>query len=651
MSKLFEEITLGGVTIKNRYAMAPMGVIHDHDGGISPEQQAYLTERAKGGFGLIYPSAHTVTDKYELPLYSGNYLCTYSQALRLRDAVEEIHRFGAKFAIQLTPGYGRVNIGPPPETIHVSASENPVFYHPDALCHELTVEEIQELVGCMGTAAWYAKSAGVDIIEMHAYGGYLFDQFMSKMWNRREDDYGGSLENRMRFFMECYYAVRSVVGPDFPVSVKFTPEHGIPGGRTLDDEGLEITRILDNMGFAFIHLDDGCYERYNKAIPCAYDPAGCQVHVAERLRREGIKSPFLIQGKLNDPETAERLVESGIADMIALGKQSIADPFFPTKVKAGHFEDINYCTACCECINGGTIDTHPMGCAINPYAMREKEFKPLQKAAAKRRLLVIGGGPGGMNTAKLAAEQGHTVELWEKSGTLGGNINAAGGPDFKFDMKRYNENLQKQVYKAGVNVRLLKEATREAVDAFAPDAVIIAAGSSPLVPPIPGVEGANVVDAVSVLTRKSGTGDKVVVLGGGEVGCEAALYLERLGKQVTVVEMLDQILSAPMANNARIGFNWYLNESNIEFKTGTKLLEIQSGKVKLENAEGQFEQACDTVVLAVGFKSDKTLADSLKGGEYKVFTIGDYNKPRKVWYAVHEGFHILRQLDDLLMGC
>lgn len=650
MATLFDEITVGGVTIKNRLAMAPMGLIHDLDGGVSTAQKDYLVERAKGGFGLIYPSAHTTTDKYELPLYSGNFLHNYGQALRLQTAVEEIHRFGAKFAIQLTPGYGRVNFGPPPETTHVSASDNTVFYYPDTKCHVLTVDEIHELVASMGTAAWLAKGAGVDIIEMHAYGGYLFDQFMSKLWNRREDEYGGSLENRMRFFMECYYAVRQVVGPDFPISVKFTPQHGIPGGRTLDDEGLEITRILDSMGFAYIHLDDGCYERYNRAIPCAYDPAGSQIYVAERLRREGIKAPFLIQGKLNDPATAERLIESGVADMIALGKQSIADPFFPTKVKAGRMEDINYCTACCECMNGGMLDTHSMGCAINPSAMCEKEYF-LPEAKTKRKILVIGGGPGGMNTAKLAAEQGHTVELWEKTGELGGHINAAGGPEFKFDMKRYNENLQKQVYKAGVRVRLLKEATREAVDALAPDAVILAAGAKPIVPPIPGVEGENVVDACEVLTKKRCTGQNVVVLGGGEVGCEAALYLERQGKHVTVVEMQDKILAAPMANNARIGFTAYLNESKIEMRTGTKLVDIQREKVTLENSEGKFDLDCDTVVLAAGFQSDHSLADSLKGGAYKVFPIGDYNKPRKVWFAVHEGFHVLRQLDDLMLGC
>lgn len=648
---MFEPITIGGLRIKNRYAMAPMGFVHDVDGGVNAAQVAYLAERAKGGFGIVYPSAHTVTEKYELPMYSGNFLTNYGQALRLKAAVEEVHKYGAKFAIQLAPCYGRVNVGPPPQTTHVSASDNSIFYYPDQKCHTLTVEEIQEMVKAMGTAAWFAKGAGCDIIEIHAYGGYLFDQFLSPMWNRREDQYGGSLENRMRFLMECIYAVRHVVGPDFPLSIKYTPEHGIPGGRTIEGEGLVIAQILDNMGFAYLHLDDGCYERYNKAIPCAYDPAGSQIHVAEKLRAAGIKTPFLIQGKLNDPETALRLVENGTAELIALGKQAIADPFYPTKVKCGQFEDINYCTACCECMNGGPLDSHSMGCAINPFVTHEHEYF-FTEPKLKRKILVIGGGPGGMNTAKLAAQQGHTVELWEKSGKLGGNINAAGGPDFKFDMKRYNENLQKQIYKAGVTVRLLKVADRASVDKFAPDVVILAAGATPVVPPIPGVDGCNVYEACDVLTSKrSCAGDKVVVIGGGEVGCEAALMLARQGKKVTVVEMLDKILSAPMANNARIGFNYYLNEAGIEFKTSTKVASIGEGKVVLENAEGQTEFDCDSVVLAVGFKSNTELLDSLEGGDYKVFPIGDYNKPRKVWYAVHEGFHVIRQLDDLMAGC
>ena len=249
MSKLFEEISFGNVTLKNRLAVAPMGTIHAMDGGVSPEQRAYLVERAKGGYGLIYPSAHTITTKYEHPHSSGNFLCTQSHADRLKLLADEIHQYGAKLAIQLSPGYDRVNVGTPDTTDHVSASEVPTFWHPDHNCRSLSVEEIHELVRMAGVAAKMAKDAGVDILEVHAYGGYMLDQFISKIWNKREDEYGGSLENRLRFIKEFYTAIREAVGPDYPISVKFTPQHSFHGGRTLDDEGVEIVKILDTWGF------------------------------------------------------------------------------------------------------------------------------------------------------------------------------------------------------------------------------------------------------------------------------------------------------------------------------------------------------------------------------------------------------------------
>ena len=648
MSKLFQEVKLGSLTIKNRLGMAPMGFIHDAEGGIDEDEKAYLVERAKGGFGIIYPSAHTVLNKYELPMFSGNYLVSYGQAMQLEAAVQEVHRFGAKFALQLTPGYGRVNVGTPDCTTHVSASDNTVFYYPDVKCHALTVEEIGEIVQAMGTAAWYAKEAGVDVIEIHAYGGYLIDQFMSKIWNRREDEYGGSLENRMRFFYECYGAVRAVVGEDFPISVKYTPVHTIEGGRTFEDEGIEIAHILDNMGLAYIHLDEGCYERWNKAIPSGYDPSGSQAYIAKRLRAEGIKTPFAIQGKLNDPEMAEELLESGTADLILLGKQSLADPFYPKKLQSGHIEDIDFCCGCCECLNGGGLGSHGQGCAINPRTGVEVKF-PIRKAETPRKVLVVGGGPGGMYAAKLAAMMGHTVELWEKSGKLGGDLKAAGAPSFKSDMNRYYTNLATQVYKLGVNVRLMKTADRASVDKFSPDVVINATGADPVKPRIAGIDGANVIEAIRLLEGKETTGNKVVVLGGGLVGCEAAVDLDMKGKDVTIIEMMDDILlTANMAANEKKGLMDRINDSSVTICTGTRLEEIRDGEVTVSDANGSRTIECDNIVYAVGFKSRKQLAEELKGADYPVFSVGNSNSPRKVWDAVHESFHIVRQLDDLI---
>ena len=648
MSKLFEEYKIGPVTLKNRVAMAPMGHVHAADGGVSEQQHAYILERAKGGFGLIYPSAHTVTDKYEKPEGSGNFLFNYSQAARLAHLVDEVHQYGAKFAIQLTPGYGRVNKGNPEKTIHVSASDNRAFYYPDVVCHTLTVDEIHELVACMGKSAALAKMAGVDIIEIHAYGGYLIDQFMSKIWNRRDDEYGGSLDNRMRFFNECTQAVRSAVGPSFPISVKYTPVHEIKGGRTFDDEGIEIARRLQDMDFAYMHVDYGFYERWNLAIPSAYEEQGAQEHVAERLRREGITMPFLIQGKLNDPAEAERVIESGLTDMIALGKQSLADPYWPSKVKNGRVDDIDFCCACLECLNHSYPFIRRASCAINPRTAAEREYK-LEKTSHPRKLLVIGGGPGGMAAAKYAAQVGHSVELWEKADRLGGNMNAAGGPDFKFDVRRFSMNLQKQLYKSGAVVRLSKEADADSVKEYAPDAVIVAAGAKPIKPSIPGIDSSKVIDALDLLSNRLPTGEKVYVLGGGEVGCEAAAYLDSLGKDVTIIEMQREILStANMADNARKGLNDLLDRTKVRMMTDTKLTEIKEDIIVCENGAENKEFHYDNLVLAVGFRSDHTLCEQLKSAGIKTFPIGDYNSPRKIYYGVHESFHIIRLLDDLM---
>lgn len=648
MSHLFEEYKIGSVTLKNRVAMAPMGHVHAADGGVSEQQHAYILERAKGGFGLIYPSAHTVTDKYEKPEGSGNFLFNYSQAARLAHLVDEVHQYGAEFAIQLTPGYGRVNKGNPAQTIHVSASDNRAFYYPDVVCHTLTVDEIHELVACMGKSAALAKMAGVDIIEIHAYGGYLIDQFMSKVWNRRDDEYGGSLDNRMRFFNECTQAVRRAVGPDFPISVKYTPVHEIEGGRTFEDEGIEIARRLQDMDFAYMHVDYGCYERWNLAIPSAYEKQGAQLHVAERLRKEGITMPFLIQGKLNDPVEAERVIESGLTDMIALGKQSLADPYWPSKVKNGRVDDIDFCCACLECLNHSYPFIRRSSCAINPRTAAEREYK-LEKTAHPRKLLVVGGGPGGMAAAKYAAQVGHSVELWEKSDRLGGNMNAAGGPDFKFDVRRFSMNLQKQLYNSGAVVRLSKEANADSIKEFAPDAVIVAAGAKPIKPRIPGIDNSKVIDALDLLSNRIPTGEKVYVLGGGEVGCEAAAYLDSVGKDVTIIEMQSEILStANMADNARKGLEDLLGRTKVRILTGTKLTEIKDNLIVCENGTETLELAYDNLVLAVGFKSDHTLCDELKSAGIKVFPIGDYNSPRKIYYGIHEGFHVIRLLDDLM---
>lgn len=643
MSKLFEEISFGPVRLKNRLAVAPMGTIHARDGGVSREQRAYLTERAKGGFGLIYPSAHTVSDKYEHPISSGNFLCTESHAERLRLLADDVHRYGAKLAIQLSPGYGRVNVGAPDVCTHVSASAIPTFWHRDRLCRALTEEEIHELVACAGRAARMAQQAGVDILEVHAYGGYLLDQFISPVWNHREDRYGGSLENRLRFIREFYEAIRAAVGPDYPVSVKFTPQHSMHNGRTLDGEGVEIAKILNTWGFAYLHLDHGCYEVWNKAIPSAYDAPGSQLFIARRLRAEGITTPFLVQGKLNYAPLAEQVLADGTADMIAMGHQSLADPYWPRKVQAGHLDDVVYCTACNECLNSAVRVAGT--CAVNPRSCKELSCN-LTSPHAKKRVLVIGGGPGGMYAAALAAGQGHEVTLWEKTGRLGGLVNAAGAPDFKVDMRRYKEHLIAQLYKSGVNVLFDREADARSVDAFAPDAVILACGARTLMPNIPGIDGANVLTAYDVLANAAPVGARVVILGGGHVGIETAVELDGRGRRVTIVELAGPLIDgADMSANMKLGLKERMNRAHIQVFTHTRLTEIAPHQVVLETGRDEVVLDCDHVVVASGFRADHALADALRDKPYPVYPIGDCVKPGKVYEAVHGGFDAVWQIN------
>lgn len=648
---LFDEFKIGDLTLKNRLAMAPMGTLHGADGGINAQQRAYLVERAKGGFGLIYPSAHTVSDKYERPCSSGNFLCKPEHEPRLARAAEEIHKYGAKFAVQLSPGYGRVNKGfPKTMCTHVSASDNTVFSYPDYKCRALEVDEIHELVEAAGRAAAMAKNAGVDILEVHAYGGYMLDQFLSRRWNRREDEYGGSLDNRMRFLTEFYGAMRQAVGPDYPISIKFTPEHCTPEGRTFEDEGLEIVRRLSTMGFAYLHLDNGCYEVWNKAIPSAYEEPGCQVHVAERLRREGITLPFVIQGKLNYPALAQSVISSGTADIIALGHQSLADPYWPTKVREYRLDDIDHCMCCNECINSyNSMDKEPHGfsCAINPATGFELSYKP-KKADPIRKVLVVGAGPGGMYTAATAASLGHDVTLWEKNSEMGGLLRAAGAPDFKIDMHHYMENLISKVKKSGAEICLNKTATAEAIDEFEPDVVILACGAEQSMPPIPGINGENVVTAYNLLANSAPVGKRVVVIGGGHVGVEAALHLERLGKKVSLVEMASKLLTASsMADNAHKGLLEMVENSSIDKFVGARVMEIGKKTVTIAQSNNQHVIHCDSVVLAAGFHSDHVLEEQIQNRIYKVFSIGDYVAPGKVYQAVHGGSDVIQLLNKL----
>lgn len=638
MSKLFEKTQIGSMKLKNRIVMGPMGTTGEADGAYNIDAINYFMERAKGGTGLIITGANVVSTKYEPRPCTE--LSNFHHVERLNMLIDRCHHFGAKVCVQLSPGLGRQQFTDP-FTPPYSAGDCPAFWFPQLKCKPFAVEDIHYLADKVGYSASLAKMSGADAVELHAYGGYLLDQFQSSKWNTRTDEYGGSLENRIRFTLECIQAIRSNVGPDFPILVKFTPYHGVEGGRELD-EGLEMAKILENAGIDALHVDVGCYEAWYKAISTVYAPEGHQLHIVEAVKNT-VSLPVLGQGKLFDPEKAEEVIENGIADYVVLAHQMLADPHWANKVKEGAIEDITPCVGCNECLLAGFSGKHYY-CAVNPQCYAEKEYALPKPDGTSKKVLVIGGGPGGMSAAMTAAKRGFDVELWEKTGRLGGNLWAAGTPTFKHDVLRLITYMERQIHKLGVNVRLLKEATAEEVAAGQFDKVILAAGSTPVMPPIPGIEYA--ASANAYLTAQKKPGKKVVVIGGGLVGCEAAAYMKETADEVTIIEMLDDILAtADHCLNNDQALRAMLAERNIPAICSAKVTRITPDSVTYIKDGKEASIDCDTVMIAAGYRANNQLEEALEGFVKDLTVIGDAEAPRKILTAVHEGYHAIRVME------
>lgn len=490
MAELFDGLQIGSMKLKNRIAMGPMGTTGEADGAYTMDGIYYFEERAKGGAGLIITGANVVSTKYEPRPCTE--LSNFHHVERLNMLIDRCHHYGAKVCVQLSPGLGRQQFTDP-FTPPYSADACTSFWFPKLICKPFTKEDIAYLVRRVGYSASLAVAAGADAVELHAYGGYLLDQFQSTMWNDRTDEYGGSLENRMRFTCECISAIKANVPRGFPILVKFTPYHGVEGGRELD-EGVEMAKILEGAGACALHVDVGCYELWYKAISTVYAPEGHQLPVVSAIKKVATV-PLLGQGKLFDPTKAEEALQDGTLDEVVLAHQMLADPFWPKKVEAGHLDDIRPCIGCNECLLSGFSGKHYY-CAVNPECYAERDYRLPAPTGQKRSVLVIGGGPGGMEAAIAAAERGFDVTLWEKSSRLGGNLWAAGGPSFKHDVLRLIDYMRTQVLKKGVEVVLCKDATADEIIAFGADKVILAAGARSIVSPIPGVEHALVSDAI-----------------------------------------------------------------------------------------------------------------------------------------------------------
>jgi 2-enoate reductase len=644
--KLLEKGKIGKVTLKNRVIMTPMGMfgVPNADGSLSERGMDFYLERARGGTALVFPAAALVTRKYESPVTALNAFDSLDKAIGWSRLAEKVHHHGAKLGIQLSAGLGRasVNYFFDPSYVPVSASPVPAHWTPWITCRPLEKEEIAELVGAFGMAAMMARGCGIDVIEIHGYGGYLLDQFMSSLWNTREDEYGGDLAARVRFPLEVLAAVTDAVAGEVPVIFKMTPVHHTEGGRKLD-EGIEIAKMLERAGADAIHVDAGCYESWHRAIPPVYEPQAAQESLAAAVK-SAVSIPVIANGKLGDPAVAERLLGEGKADFIGLGRPHLADPFWVSKVASGALEDIVPCIGCCEgCIARGFSGKYA-SCAVNPCCTMERDYS-LEAAATPRRVLVIGGGPAGMTAAVTAARRGHEVTIWEREGRLGGCLVPASAPDFKRDVGAFLDHLVSQVDKLGIEVCLGKAALAAEIEEHGPDVLILASGAARPPEAFRSVGGVPVFDALDVLTGNMPEAGELLVAGAGVVGCETALYLAEAGKRVAVADPQGILMSEPVFMLNQASLLERMDAFGVRQIPGAEFSGVERGGAVLRTGAVEELFPCEAVVTARGFEPGggetvEGLDDSLE-----VHVIGDAAMPGKVLDAVWQGFHTARLLD------
>ena len=633
---MFSGFEINGMRLKNRIVMAPMGTFSENRNGSPNEKQIeYYRARAKGGVGMVLLEGQYTTNKTDPWIDYVTIAGTDQQMQGWALLAEACHAEGAKICLQLSCGLGR-NAFPFSEDSMVSASEVPSFYMPDKLCRALTIDEVHDIVEHYRIAARNAIRAEADAVEIHAHAGYMIDQFITPAWNKRTDEYGGSFENRMRLVTEIYEAIRGEVGPNYPVLIRMAATHDFPGGRTLE-ESIEIVKYLEKLGIDAFDIDLGCYERKQWIVPSIYAGDACMVDYAAKIK-EVVNVPVLSAGTFT-PETAEQALADGKCDIVMFGRQLIADPDMPNKLLEDQEEEVRPCLYCNQICVGRLYENRVISCAINAQAVFEKDY-PIVKTQNPKKVAVIGGGPGGLEAARVAALQGHEVTLYEKSDKLGGQIYAASKPVFKNRLAKFIQWQQLQVEKLGVNVCLNHEITAESPELARADRIIVAIGAVLVTPAIPGIDGEKVVGVMDAhLDPSLIKGNKIVVCGGGASGCDCALELAMEGKEVTIIEMMDELAPGMILDN-RNPLMFKLEDYKVEGLTGTKITKIDSGSVYAQDKDGkELVISADTIITAFGMKPLKETAYAI-ADKYAPITavIGDCTKIGQVGETVRGGF-------------
>lgn len=659
--RLFESIKIGKCEIKNRFALAPMGPLGlgDSEGGFNQRGIDYYTERAKGGTGLIITGVTFVDNEVEehsMP----NCPCSTHNPIHFvrtaREMTERIHAYNAKVFLQMSGGFGRVtiptNLGEFPP-IAPSAIQHRWL---DKICRELTVDEIKYIVKKFGDGAYNAKRAGFDGVQIHAvHEGYLIDQFAISLFNHRTDEYGGTLENRLRFAREIVEEIKSRCGEDFPVTLRYSPKSfikdlrdgALPGeefiekGRDLE-EGIEAAKLLVSYGYDSLDTDVGSYDSWWWSHPPMYQEKGLYRPYA-KLMKETVDVPIICAGRMDDPDMALEAIENGTCDIISLGRPLLADPDYVNKLRSNKLESIRPCISCQEGCMGRIQHYSMLNCAVNPQACREKD-NSLTPILKKKKVLIVGGGVAGCEAARVLALRGHEPVLYEKNDKLGGNLIPGGSPDFKEDDIALANWYAHTLEELKVEVHLNSELTKEEVLKFNADSVIIATGSTPKVFSLGDDD--KVFTAADVLLGNKDAGNTTVVVGGGLVGCELALDLAKKGKKVTIVEALYKLLAlnGPLCSANSEMLERLIPFNGIEVKINSKVKTYKDGILELETENGIEKIECDSVILSVGYKEENSLYNELEFEIPEIHLLGDARKVSNIMYAIWDAYEVANHI-------
>lgn len=659
---LFSPYQLGGVELKNRYVMVAMGT-----GGMVTQENTfnqrgvdYYVERARGGVGLIITGTLYVENDIE-QVVDGVMPCptdhTGAFIMSSSEMCERVHAYGTKIFAQLTAGFGRVIKPHLLKSPPISASEVPHFWDQSLTCRALTREEIQTIVKKAGETARICKQAGFDGVEIHAvHEGYLLDQFAMKMFNKRDDEYGGDLRGRLKFACDVVRSIKEQCGQDFPVLLRYSLKSyikgpwrgGLPGedfeehGRDIE-EGLQAAEILQEAGYDGFDVDAGAYDSWYWAHPPMYFEPGMNRTFGKKLK-DHMEVPVLVAGRMDDPDMAASSIKNGETDLVGLGRPLLADPGIVNKIRREELELVRPCLGCHEGCMNRLVSAKPVSCAVNPSCGRETIYG-ITPTAAPKRIAIIGGGPAGMEAARVLSLRGHRPHLFECSDKLGGALRLAGAPDFKRDDIRLADWYGEMLNRLNVPISLHTDGAEALTKGENWDCVILATGSQPRHLSLPGAP-ATIHLAEEILSGHIQAGEEPILIGGGLVGCELALHLLRQGKRVTIVEAAEDILSAgtamPYMNQTMLRdlLNWHraniITDARILSADGTRLrCEIGTKQVTVEGSD---------LISAVGYRPNDTLYWECQKLPIEVYRIGDCKSVHNIMNAIWDAYELARSL-------